>query len=559
MRKLSNGMPVMPRRRALAILGSSILGTVAAESLMGCGTGMKSLAQGRGAVSFTLTWPSSILNSHTRLVPAATQSVKVSLTTTGSTPVPPQILTPPASGTTSTVTFPNVPIGSTTVTAEAYPTTIGEGTPLASSTSLVQVQQGQTATVTLLMDSTVHSVSVLAAKTQLAIGEAQQLVATATDVSGNTVFIAPAQWSWVSSSLAVAVVQGSGVDNTAQVTGQAVGNVSITASYTETVPPIMGTLDLTIGTTTTNPNGLGSTTVGNSPSAVATNATTNRVYVANYGDSTVTVIDGTDLGAIATVSVGFGPVAIAVNSGTGNVYVLNNGGTSPTAWSITVLDGNTNKVITTVYNITGSSNGSGGSLAVNSVTGMVYATTGSNIIYGIMGGTNTIARVISVSGVPAQFGLSTIGVNSSTGAFFAGAVGNLYDFNSNGQLVTSFYNGAIEAVAVSVENNLIYAGAGVPGGFFGSLRGIIVVDGTTNTVIGNYSFSASHLAFNDNKNELIILQAGFGSSLLVLNVSQSKIVTSVSLNANPTCLAVNPTTGIIYITLSPNTLMAVQG
>ena len=67
--------------------------------------------------------------------------------------------------------------------------------------------------------------------------------------------------------------------------------------------------------------------VGNWPIYLAADEKTNRIYVSNQGDDTVSVIDGVTNAALATVRVGHSPNGIAVNSRTNTVYVANlNGG-----------------------------------------------------------------------------------------------------------------------------------------------------------------------------------------------------------------------------------------
>jgi YVTN family beta-propeller protein len=78
--------------------------------------------------------------------------------------------------------------------------------------------------------------------------------------------------------------------------------------------------------------------VGADPSAIAVNARTNRVYVANEGSDSVTVIDG-NTNSTSTIAVGPRPQFIAVNAATNRIYV-NNAGDS----SISVIDGTTRAV-----------------------------------------------------------------------------------------------------------------------------------------------------------------------------------------------------------------------
>ena len=90
-------------------------------------------------------------------------------------------------------------------------------------------------------------------------------------------------------------------------------------------------------------------TVGNDAFGVAVNPLTNRVYVTNIGDGTVSVISG--LGergspqsrpVIATIRVGSSPARVAVNPLTHTAYVTNSG-----SGSVSVIDLRTNKVTTT--------------------------------------------------------------------------------------------------------------------------------------------------------------------------------------------------------------------
>src|SRR5579862_5906253 len=108
--------------------------------------------------------------------------------------------------------------------------------------------------------------------------------------------------------------------------------------------------------------------VGSSPNGVAVNPATNRIYVANRADNTVSVIDGRTYAVVATVPVGPGPAGVAVNPATNRVYVANSTNAIDVG-SVTVIDGSTNAVIATipvdlVPNF----------IAVNPVTNRVYVT-----------------------------------------------------------------------------------------------------------------------------------------------------------------------------------------
>ena len=76
----------------------------------------------------------------------------------------------------------------------------------------------------------------------------------------------------------------------------------------------------------------------------AVNPEDDRIYVANYHDDTVSVIDSVTHNIIATIAVADGPQSVAVNTSTNRIYVGN--GLTPT--SLSVIDGATHTVIDTM-------------------------------------------------------------------------------------------------------------------------------------------------------------------------------------------------------------------
>lgn len=71
--------------------------------------------------------------------------------------------------------------------------------------------------------------------------------------------------------------------------------------------------------------------VGKNPSDIQINQATNKIYVANSGSNTVSVIDGNS-GTLKTIQVGLDPLSIAI---CGNkIYVTNGGGSN----TVSVID-----------------------------------------------------------------------------------------------------------------------------------------------------------------------------------------------------------------------------
>jgi YVTN family beta-propeller protein len=110
-------------------------------------------------------------------------------------------------------------------------------------------------------------------------------------------------------------------------------------------PAALSQTSLSVGVVSSLPTSI---PVGTEPFGVAVDATTNRIYVTNYGSSTVSVIDAGTNTVITTISVGFAPIGVAVNSKTGRVYVTNLHSNT-----VSVIDGTTNTVIATILVGTG--------------------------------------------------------------------------------------------------------------------------------------------------------------------------------------------------------------
>jgi YVTN family beta-propeller protein len=80
--------------------------------------------------------------------------------------------------------------------------------------------------------------------------------------------------------------------------------------------------------------------VGRIPCALAINPVTRRLYVVNYGDETLSILDLQTRTTIATLPVGPHPQGLAIDSKSNRIYVANVHGNS-----VTVIDGAKNAVV----------------------------------------------------------------------------------------------------------------------------------------------------------------------------------------------------------------------
>lgn len=257
--------------------------------------------------------------------------------------------------------------------------------------------------------------------------------------------------------------------------------------------------------------------VGTAPEAVAVNAVTNRIYVANYLSANVTIIDGAT-NSTTTIQAALHPVAVAVNESTNKIYIANEGFGGPfgngDTGSVTVIDGATN-VTTTV--IDPNANGPH-AVAVNSVTNKIYVAnfwTGNVTV--IDGATNSTVTVA--------------------------------DSNTNGL--------AAYALALNPSTNKIYVAnnnlAGVSATYPGN---VTVIDGVTNsttTVSDPNAFTPFAVAVNTLTNKIYVANEGDypGSNhgnVTVIDGATNSITTLTDSNAlAPVSVAVNQTTNKIYV------------
>ncbi len=175
-----------------------------------------------GSVTMSVIWP-----ARSRLVPVASQSIQATITS-GSSNVGSQVLVPPATGNTSSVTFSAVPVGNVTLTAIAYPNVNASGMALAEGSAPVQVTANQTTPVTVTMVSTISVLQLSPVNPTIIAGRSQQMTVTARDNSGSIVLLTPDKLNWSSTNTSFATVSTVGL-----VSALSGGNTTVTVVDTE--------------------------------------------------------------------------------------------------------------------------------------------------------------------------------------------------------------------------------------------------------------------------------------------------------------------------------------
>lgn len=255
-----------------------------------------------------------------------------------------------------------------------------------------------------------------------------------------------------------------------------------------TVSVIDGATHLEIDTDGNSGNGITRVPVGSRPISLDVNPSTNKVYVANLDDGTVSVIDGASHGS-TTITVGGNPTGVAVNSTTNRVYVGNSGSDS-----VTVIDGSADSVLTSVPLFSGA-DPHGLGVAVNEMTNRIYVAnyqdpgTGTTVSV-IDGATNT---EIDTDGNPGN-GLTRINVGTAPAGITVNPITNRVYVSTSSSNVVKVINGATHSVVATVpvsqpaglsvdtDENLVYVVAE-----FGCV--VKAIDGVTNTEVDSIPVS----------------------------------------------------------------------
>lgn len=212
--------------------------------------------------------------------------------------------------------------------------------------------------------------------------------------------------------------------------------------------------------------------VGPRPQAVAVNSTTGRVYVANSGADTVSVIDGHARRLVGTIAVGFAPGGVAVNPTTNRIYVLNrNDGT------VLVIDGESDRLLTTV-----AVGGRPSAVAVNPVTDRVYVVNNDQgTLRVIDGATHEVIATVTVGRAPVGVAVNTVNARVYVANYGDGTM-SVIDGTTHSRLITvrvGSQGGGTNNVAVNTATERVYVTDNIRLGVW-----MIDAGGTTHRVIG---------------------------------------------------------------------------
>ncbi len=196
-----------------------LAGIASVVGLHGCGAGAP--ASRTGKAMFTVIWPPP-----SRLIPAASNSIKVDIKDAGQV-VASQTLARPSGRGPATLTF--------------NPNANGTGVAQAAAGVPLQISSGQASSFSITMDSTIDHVDLAPLLPTVVPGGAVQFILTAKDSAGNIVLTSPNKIAWVSNNTAAAIVNTNGL-----LTAVGPGATLITATDTESGKSVSTTVGVPV-------------------------------------------------------------------------------------------------------------------------------------------------------------------------------------------------------------------------------------------------------------------------------------------------------------------------
>jgi YVTN family beta-propeller protein len=286
--------------------------------------------------------------------------------------------------------------------------------------------------------------------------------------------------------------------------------------------------------------------VGNHPTYLAVDETTNRIYVSNQTDDTVSVIDGAANKVLGTVRVGHYPNGVAVNSTTNTIYVANlTGGT------LSIIDGTT---LTATKIWVGSSPAK---VAVNPTMNRVYVTLEdqNGFLEVVDGKERKVEASIPVPPYPLSVAVDIDSNEVYVADFLCGCgLISVVDGATNAVMDTIHLPGAslVEGVAMDPKHSRAYA--------TDENKGFYVIDTPSGTLLGEVNDLEYPNEIAAILGTTLAVAPNTGSNRAVfINAATIAVEKRVAVGKSPTGVAVNATTRRAYVAnRGSNTVSVIQ-
>jgi YVTN family beta-propeller protein len=206
---------------------------------------------------------------------------------------------------------------------------------------------------------------------------------------------------------------------------------------------------------------------GNAPHGIALNPNLGQVYVANYDDDSLSVLDADSLLPVTTVGAGGGPNGVAYHPGRGLIYIA-----SSQDNAVTVLRASDRQPVDTIR-VGGQPNG----IAVNAALDLVYvANFGDGTVSLIDAEHNTVSSTVPVGAEPSMIAVNPVTNKAYVSLHGSGRVA-VVDGAGQVSTVDIYDSSGSYGIAVDTVRNLVYVAA------IDTDR-IVAIDGSTDTYLG---------------------------------------------------------------------------
>jgi len=304
--------------------------------------------------------------------------------------------------------------------------------------------------------------------------------------------------------------------------------------------------------------------VGRYPHGVAVDEETGRVYVANFNEGSISVIDGTTNEVVNTIQVGKGPRDVAVNSEINCLYVTNilahdvsaiGLGLYRPRFAVSVIDNQTSETLADV--VVGTNPWL---IEINERANRVYVANYASYDVSVIAGESN--EVVATIGMGRFRSPTSIAVNEETNRVYIAntfhlgplhlGVGRLLVVDGDThQILSALRVGRQAHVAVNERTSRVYVTSRESGT-------LTVIDGHTNEVIATLDVGPAPygLAVNEKTNRIYVANRD-GNSVSAVDGDANEVLYTVDVGASPVFVAVNEATGRVYVTNSGDDTVSV--
>jgi YVTN family beta-propeller protein len=295
--------------------------------------------------------------------------------------------------------------------------------------------------------------------------------------------------------------------------------------------------------------------VGASPLAVVTNPNTNRIYVANHGSNSISVIDGGSMSVIANIAIGHSPVDLAINPSVGLLYVA----TSDGSHLVIRIDTTTNTVV-------GSTNVGADQTGISVVPLPSFAPGGDKKYVSLAGGTHVAVidgtqTLLVGAGYPVVVGNAPLGSDVNIGV----ATPQVYVANSTDGTVSQ-----IDSVADTVAHTIAVgvlptdvAVDPVTGQVWvvnATDHTVSEIDAATNAVTHTIGVGTDPIGVSADSVTGKVYTANNGAnSVSVIDEATHLVVATLIPGVGPKDVAVDSATNKVYVPITANEVVVLNG